>query len=187
MLQLLPMDESDLYAYQTIFAEAFKNHLMALMYPNGYSEEAKKFGIDFSLKEWRSDPERVKMMKVIDTDLPGNESTGKIVGVAKWKFYPRDRTAEELVEEDQEQVDRPWAPGANVPFFKEFFEIIAQCKKKVIGGKAHAILSVLATLPNHHRRGIGAMHMNWGLEQADKVSTLSVTLATCPFLGIETI
>lgn len=159
--------------YMNLFAEAFKNELMAIMYPNGYFEEDKQSGMDFQLKEWRMHPETVKYMKVIDTDLPEDAPLGRIVGVSKWKFYPRDRTQEELDEAAREFKDRTLPPNANKAFMEEFFETLSQCKKEVVGGKAHALLSVLATLPTHHRRGIGAIHLTWGLEQADKVSLLS--------------
>lgn len=171
-LELLPMEESDMLDYMNLFAEAFKDELMAIIYPNGYFDEDKQVGIDFQLKEWRNHPDIVKYMKVIDTDLPEDAPLGRIVGVSKWKFYPRDRTQEELDEAAREFKDRTLPPNANKAFMEEFFGALSRCKEEVLGGKAHALLSVLATLPTHHRRGIGAIHIKWGLDQADKVSLL---------------
>lgn len=31
------------------------------------------------------------------------------------------------------------------------------------------MLHILATLPNHHRRGVGALHLKWGIDEADKL------------------
>lgn len=171
-LQLLPMEESDLYAYQSLFWEAFKDDLMALMYPNGYSEVDKEYGIKFQLAEWQKYPERLKMMKVIDTELPEDGPTKNIVGVSKWKVYAKDRTEEDVEEEAQAFKNREWPPGANVPFFKEFIDNLGKCKKEIVGMKAHTLLGVLATLPSYHRKGVGAMHLKWGLEIADSVGKL---------------
>ena len=90
--------------------------------------------------------------------------------MSKWKFYPRDRTEEEAEEEDRFYKERELPPGMNREFFEEFFGAIGECKKKVLGLDANVTLGVLATRPEHSRRGIGAMHLNWGLQQADEVS-----------------
>lgn len=183
MLQLMPLEEDDLYAYQTIFAEAFKNDLMAVMYPNGYSEEDKQFGIDFNLKQWREHPERVKLMKIIDTELPDDDANRKIVGGSKWQFFSQDRTEAELEEDNKDPTDRVLPAGLNVPFFKAFVDSIKRCKQELIGGKAHAMLSVLFTRPSYYRRGLGAMHLDWGLRQADEVGDLLAWLVFCCFIN----
>ena len=168
-LQLLPMEESDLSIYQDVCWEAFKDDLMGLMYPNGYTPAAREWGLRTNLEQWRGHPDKIKMMKVIDTDLPQDGPFGKIVGVAVWKFYPKDRTEEELEAEKIEHDEMGLPPDANVPLLEEFFGNIAKCKKEIMGGNANVLLSMLATLPAHHRRGIGAMHLRFGLEEADKL------------------
>lgn len=190
-LQLLPMEEADLYAYQSIFAEAFSDGLMSLFYPNGYTEEAKQIGIDFQRKEWLSHPDKVKLMKVVDTDLPNEGTFGQIVGVSKWKFYPRDRTDGELQEEADEDSERPFPPGSNQELMKAFFGAIGKCKKEVLGAQAYAALSVLGTLSHHHRRGIGSMQLRWGLAKADEVSSVGIVgddlprESTCRYLRAD--
>ena len=161
-----------MYAYQMIFAEAFGDDLMAMMYPKGYSEEDLQWGLRRNLREWRLRPDVVKMMKVIDTDLPEDDPNRRIVGASKWKFYPRERTVEEMEEEAKQHDGSGWPPGANVQFMEDFFGIVGSTKKEIMGNQAYALLAVLITRPNRHRQGIGGMHLRWGLEEADKVCTL---------------
>ena len=38
-----------------------------------------------------------------------------------------------------------------------------------MGGKPYILLHLLATHPDHHRRGVGAMHLHWGAQKADEL------------------
>ena len=53
---------------------------------------------------------------------------------------------------------------------KEFFGTIAKYKREIMGGKPYVLLSMLATRKDYHRRGVGGMHLKWGLVQADKLN-----------------
>ncbi|KAF2221101.1 hypothetical protein BDZ85DRAFT_185851, partial [Elsinoe ampelina] len=44
---------------------------------------------------------------------------------------------------------------------------------KYLNGKAHVLLNILATDPEYHRRGIGGMHLRWGLAEADKLNVVA--------------
>ena len=169
LLQLLPMEERDLDAYEEIAWAAFKDDLMGLMYPNGYTEAAKEFWTKIALEDWRADPEKVKFMKVVDTDLPENDPNNKMVGVAMWKFFLKYRTEEELQAEEKKSEERGFSPDCNEALMVEFFGNIAKYKKQILGGKAHVLLNLLATHPSYHRRGVGAMQLRWGSEHADRL------------------
>lgn len=166
-LELLPMEERDLDVYQDICYAAFKDDLMSVMYPNGYTEAARSFSKKQSVEDWRADPEEHKYMKVIDTDLPDGDPNNKIVGVCHWNFYLHDRTEEELDAERKKHSERPLPPDCNEAFMEDFFGKIAKYRQEIMGGKAYILLNLLATHPDHHRRGVGAMHMRWGQEHAD--------------------
>ena len=168
-LELLPLEEADLWAYRTIFAEAFENTLMAVMFPNGYTEEDKTIDIEFQAREWLDHPEEVKLMKVVDTDLPDNDSCRKIVGVSKWKFYPNGTTEEKFKEGDDALLKRTWPPNADVQMFQAFIGAVRATNREILGLEPYAALGVLATRPTCHRRGVGAMHMRWGVAEADRV------------------
>ena len=109
------------------------------------------------------------MNKVIDTDLPGDDPDGRIVGIAMWKFYPLQRTEDELDAESKEREQEGFPPGFNEALAKEFLGDVAKFKREIMGGKPHVLLNMLATRPAYHRRGIGAMQVLWGLEQADEL------------------
>ncbi|KAK3712573.1 hypothetical protein LTR37_009016 [Vermiconidia calcicola] len=177
-LELSPMEESDLDAYLEVAWLAFKDEFMGLMYPNGFTNAAKAFVKQRTLDDWRKYPDRIRAMKVIDTDLPDDRPHGKIVGAAMWKFFSKDRTEEELRAEEKEGEKRGLPPDCNPALAEEFYGNLAKCKREIMGGKAYVLLNILATLPEYHRRGIGGMHMRWGLEQADRLGLPSYLEAT---------
>ncbi|KAK3677551.1 hypothetical protein LTR78_002401 [Recurvomyces mirabilis] len=178
-LELLPMTEADVPDYTDIMWESFGPGVMGLMYPDGYSKEAREHSTQGSLKAWRKRPDRIKKMKVVDTDLPDSAAHHNIVGVAEWLFYPKERTQEQMDQESAEAREGGMPPGANAGMMKDFFGAIGHVKKVHHGTKAHVRLHILATLPDHHRRGVGAMHMKWGFEEADKLG-LEVWLEGSP-------
>ena len=168
-LKLLPMEESDLLAFENIAWAAFKSDLMGLLYPNGFSQANIDHGVHWANVQWHRHPDKIKMLKVVDTDLPDGSPNRKIVGVSKWKFYPKGRTGAELEEEKREKDEEPSPPGINGALAKEFFGEVARTRRENMGGRAYVLLDFLATLPQHSRRGIGAMHLKWGSEKADEL------------------
>ena len=122
-----------------------------------------------ALKDWRGHPDKVKFVKVIDTELPDDDPNHKIVGVANWKFYQQDRSEEELQAERKEREERGFPPDCNRPLCEEFFGKIAEYRRKNLGDRAHLYLNMLATHPDHYRRGVGALHLRWGSEHADSL------------------
>ena len=161
------MEEKDFPAFREICWLAFKDDLMGLMYPNGYTQAAKDWWQEEQISDWRKEPEKLKFMKVVDTDLPDEDPHNKMVGVANWKFYLHDRTEEEMDAESNKMKEQGFPPDCNEALLNEFFGKISEYKKKHLGGGAHILLNLLATHPDHHRRGIGAIHMRWGNEHAD--------------------
>lgn len=166
-LELQPLEEADFPAQREICWLAFKDDLMGLMYPNGYTQAAREFDEEQRLRDLREDPEKYKCMKVIDTDLPSDPVTGQMVGIAVWKFYLHDRTEEEMEEESKKMQERGFPPDSNEKLLEKFFGEISEYKKKNLGGRAHILLNIIATHPDHHRRGVGALHMKWGNQHAD--------------------
>lgn len=192
-LQLLPLEESEVPAYVGIIGDAFAGGLNDLFYPHGYSDDARAMTTENTLKSWRKHPEKIRKLKVIDTDLPTDGKYGQIIAVSDWEFYPKDRSDEELLEEEAEGKDRKLPPGSNEECMTAFFKALKETKKQHLGGKAHIRCHILTTLPHHHRRGAGAMALNWGFEQADKLG-IPVWLEASPMgrplyerVGFETV
>jgi len=192
-LEILPLEEADISIYDDITTEAFDGEILALLYPNGQSKADKEFAIARNLKKWRKHPDTIKKMKVVDTELPDNDPFRKILGVADWNIYPRERSEAELKQEEEEGKKDDHAPGLNVAFSEHFFSELTKNKNKIFGGKPYVYLHILASRPIHHRRGAGAMHLNWGLEEAKKLG-LPVYLESSPMgrplyarMGFETV
>jgi len=192
-LELHPLVEADLEAYDEIMKEAFSGEIFNLMYPSAYTTADRDHYLAKSLRQWRKHPDTIKKMKVVDTDLPDTDPLHKIIGVADWNFYPRARSPEELKAADEEGKDDGFAPNANVAFMEHFFGLLGESKKKILGGKPYIYLHILVTHPKHHRRGVGKMQLQWGIEQAEKLS-LPVYLESSPMgrplyerVGFETL
>ena len=96
-----------------------------------------------------------KFTKAVDT------LTGEIIAVGKWVLF------DEGVEKEQ----LGWwngSPGANVELLEFFFGSMAEKRESHMQGvKKYWYMSVLATEPKHHRRGIASKLLKWGLDQAD--------------------
>ena len=178
-LELHALQESDMGVAYELMWETFKPDIMGLMYPDGINDAVREWSNSTSLASWRKDPERYKKNKVIDTDLPDNDPFGKIVGVADWEFYPKYRTKEEREKSSAENEKDGLPPLINGTMMKEFIGQLGEAKEEQLGGKPFVYLHILATHPKHHRRGVGAMHLRWGFEQAEKLG-LPVYLESSP-------
>jgi len=168
-LELHPLEEADLGIATDVIWKAFEGGLMSFMYPNGVTDADRQHSINSTLKSWRKHPDTIRKFKVIDTDLPADDPFQRIVGISDWKFYPKQRSEEELDEEMNEMGDDPFPPSADKAKMEEFFGGIAKARREHMGGKPYVLLHILVTLPKYHRRGVGAMHMQWGFEQAEKM------------------
>jgi hypothetical protein len=139
-----------------------------VIYPNGQHREDGEHSRKSFLKGMREDPTAIKHFKVIDTDLPVDDPLRQIVGVSRWKIFPCPRSDEELeaAEKEAELGGRP--PNAG-PALEAFHQATKEAHAKILGGQPHLYLHILATHSRHLRRGVGALHLRWGLEHADKL------------------
>lgn len=161
------MLESDVDIWNNIMWSAFGPDLMSCMYPNGFKAEDRAIAARETIEKMRK-PEYT-FMKVVDTDLPENHADGKVVGMARWQAFTKERTAEELDEELKGAMEPPEEPNINVPMIQDFVDDLLGTRRKNMGGRPYFLLSILATHVDHHRRGIGAMHMKWGCDKADEL------------------
>lgn len=168
-LKLLPWEEGDFAAYPEMVWAAFKDDLMQLLYPNGYSEEDRKQTARTTAAKDRARGETSVWMKTIDTDLRDDDPMRGIVGLSHWQFYPKQRSEAELAADEKDDGGEGPPPGLNRAFADEFFGNIDRLKREILGGRPYVLLHMLAVRPEYHRRGIGAVHLSWGSEQADKL------------------
>ncbi|KAK0263362.1 hypothetical protein LTS09_002554 [Friedmanniomyces endolithicus] len=178
-LELHPLQESDMGVAYELMWETFKPDIMGLMYPDGINDAVREWSNSNSLASWRKDSEKYKKNKVIDTDLPDDDPFNKIVGVADWEFYPKYRSKEEREKSNAESEKDGLPPKINETMMKDFIGQLGEAKEEQLGGQPFVYLHILATHPKHHRRGVGAMHLRWGFEQAEKLG-LPVYLESSP-------
>ncbi|TKA25809.1 hypothetical protein B0A50_05564 [Salinomyces thailandicus] len=192
-LELHPLQEADLPAYDEIIHEAFRGDIGDLLYPNGYTPADRTHSLTRALQKWRQHPQTVQKTKVIDTALPDTDPLNKIISVADWNFHPQERSEAELDAADEEGQDAGFPPSANIPFMKHFFGLLSENKRRILGGKPHILLHILVTHPRHHRRGVGAMQLEWGVAEARRLG-VPVYLESSPMgrplyerFGFETV
>lgn len=156
---------------------------MPIFHPTGHTPEDKVHDRQAQLKRLQETNGVGRYMVVVDTSTPPPEedlaalsaterteaeAEGRIAGYGFWKFYPNDRTDAELDAEADKAKTEPLPPSANVPAMEVFFGALGRDRRKILGGKAYYLLNILATDPKYHRRGVGAIHLKWGLDQADE-------------------
>lgn len=172
-LQILPFPRSEWHAYPRVVEQSFIPGIMELFYPNGLSADTHAYLVTSLEIAHDKHPGRYQLMKVVDTDLPDIDPCLKIVGIARWGIYTKPRDEEtmkaEAAEGEREEKERGRTPGIVEAIADQFREQVSAARKKYAGGDAHVILYLLATRPEHHRRGVGAMHLKWGTEKADEL------------------
>jgi len=184
LFRLRPVLVRDFDACDRIIATAFADDMMPFMFPNGRNERDRAHGYPLFVKHL-NDPQDVhRYMAVIDitakpdradlahlssTERTEAEKEGRIAGVAYWNFHRKSRTQEELAAEGKAAEAEGTSPSANVAFIEAFFGQLLKAKRDILGGKPHVLLHILGTDPNYHRKGIGAMHLRWGLDEADRL------------------
>lgn len=152
--------------------------ITALLTPNPLPPEYLEKAIQKHVKSWREEPD-VQYLKVIDTDLGG-----KMIAGAKWRINEKERTEEQI----QGMLPVPGPDEEGRPAVQDFMRFLNRARREYMGTKPFygklpvvsptsmtgyelnlsiLVLHILATHPEHHRRGAGAMLIAWGLRKAD--------------------
>lgn len=144
---------------------AAEDNLSSLLYPGGLTERTQAY-----MRERSRDSLSDSSYSYI---FVRDSSTKQVLGVACWYFQTKDLSMQEVVDKEeearQERAEQEPIPGINFPAISDFREAQARSKQDILGGKAHALLKVLATLPTAQRKGVGAAGLIWGLQQADEL------------------
>lgn len=172
-LKLLPLPQNEWQMYTRICKAAFIPGILSVMYPEGYSDEAQEHALGTLLRTAERHPDRIQMMKVVDEALPDDDLYQKVVGISQWKIFPRERTEEEMKQEEEvsnrEDKECGSPPGLSEAVADDFGGATSEYKKKHLGNRPHVLLHILATRPEHERRGVGAMSLAWGTQKADEM------------------
>ncbi|KAF2720637.1 hypothetical protein K431DRAFT_346944 [Polychaeton citri CBS 116435] len=182
-IQFLPLEQADYTNYYRIVAAAFaENGLNPMMFPNGYSDAALKHMVEDLKREDVAYPGRFHRFKVIDTSLPADNVHGQLIGISTWKVFAPERSQADLEREEakhQADVEKYGLPeGMNGEAVGAYFGEMEEFRKQYFGGKPYVLLALVATHPDHYRKGAGAMHLKKGLEMADELDLPAFLEAT---------
>jgi len=189
---MLPRDSD---AQFRVMNEAFYDSLMPVFHPNGNLPEDKAHSRNAQIRHLKDTDGVGQYMVVIDTsakplhddvvdlsdeDRKEAEAEGRMAGFGYWKFYLKDRTDAEMDAEAEKNKSEPLPPSADPAALGSFFSALGRDRREILGGKAYCLLNVLAVDPKYHRKGIGAIHLKWGLDQADELG-LPAFLEASPY------
>lgn len=118
-----------------------------------------------------------------------DDTTGEIVGEARWMIYYEDEVLAKSIEEEVEDRINPVMPQMQVQPTAEFARILATTKRETLAVpsdsdettdsstpiklRKRVYLHVLAVHPNHQRKGIGRKLLQWGLDEADRLGLIA--------------
>lgn len=118
-----------------------------------------------------------------------DNSTGEIVGEARWMIYYEDEELTKSVEDEVEDRINPPMPQMHVQPTAEFARILATTKRETLAVpsvtgettgpsapiklRKRVYLHVLAVHPDHQKKGIGRKLLQWGLDEADRLGLIA--------------
>lgn len=155
-------DTQDLLTWGHIHYAAFSPYPVGVMWTREPSAESYAALAETRRKNLLSNPNS-RVFKCVDTSLTSDEN---IIAVAEWSIQEKETTREEL---EKTLVCRPPFPEENRPARESFMENIFQSRRELLGTRPHVELDVLVTHPDHHRRGAGAMLIQWGVDEMDRL------------------
>jgi len=126
-------------------------------------EEERDKGVKRLIDWWLDDP-TATYLKVVDTE------TGKIISAAKWCIHKEPPTELQM----SERVHFDWLTDADSNDWGEEvwnFLFQEQLSRSKDGGCC--IIDMLATHPEHQRRGAGSMLVKWGTDIADNLGLIA--------------
>ena len=92
--------------------------------------------------------------------------TGNMVAGIVWKRYPEGISKEEILSDLKSEAS--YAPEQNVESWSAARAHFAQLRIEIVGTRPLLYLAGLVVDPEYHRKGIGKLLVNWGVEEADK-------------------
>ncbi|KAL6709646.1 hypothetical protein ACN47E_001074 [Coniothyrium glycines] len=158
-LEVHKCEESDIADFVRIQVDSFDygGGITAILAPTPRPDDYISKNIDKHLKSLK-DERDVTYLKVIDTDLGG-----KMIAGAKWRINEKERSEEEV----KKTLPVPGKDEEGRLGVQDFMWFLNRARWQYMKTKPFYFLHILATDPEHHRRGAGAMLLAWGLKKAD--------------------
>lgn len=112
---------------------------------------------------------------VLDKDIPGPPSD-QVIAWVKYDVFESARAEQER----QDVGERSWPAYTNLALVDHFWAMITASRRRMGGSIGpHISVDLLATSPDHHRRGAGKMLMGHIAREADRLG-LPATLEGSP-------
>lgn len=130
-----------------------------------------------------------------------DDTTGEIVGDARWMIYYEDEVLTKSIEDEvEDRISQPM-PQMQVQATAEFTRILATTKRETLAVvseseetttdssaplklRKRVYLQVLAVHPNHQKKGIGRKLLQWGLDEADRLGLITYLEASADGLRL---
>ncbi|KAB5547359.1 acetyltransferas-like protein [Coniochaeta sp. 2T2.1] len=157
-LTLRPATPSDIPSLVSIFFDGFASHPPTQrIFPAG-TAPAEAYWLDGFSSDIK-DP-KVYLVVVEDASTTPHPT---VVGFAKWSRHP----ATEKPPFFSPLADDNWPVNGDRAMARSFFGTLHDKHEKIMGGREHWYLELIATRTGWQRRGLGGMLVRWGLERAD--------------------
>ncbi|KAK5083715.1 hypothetical protein LTR05_006219 [Lithohypha guttulata] len=127
-----------------------------ILFPGPFPEDMAELRAQEIAKQVEEDP-TTRWLKVVDTDLFDPD---KGIAFAKWHVYA-DQPA-------NTGRSRSFGEGCNIEACEFVFGGVSKSRDSIIGGKNFVYLAILATDPDHQRRGAAGLLVKWGVEEAKR-------------------
>ncbi|KXT04406.1 hypothetical protein AC578_3565 [Pseudocercospora eumusae] len=158
-----PAEDADMARIFEITGLAFARNepVWDAMWPNHWTEEGKKQGVERMIKIKNTDPSTT-YIKAVDSE------SGEIMGMAKWLVFNENLPASRRFEggtgdfwPDEEEAE--YAKAMADRFVQERNAYIECVKGNVVS------LDILTVDPAHQRKRVGDALVKWGLARADEL------------------
>jgi GNAT superfamily N-acetyltransferase len=165
-LAISPFPPDEAAIFQAIRHETFSPTINKIL----YTREPSQKTLDSITQKYRDDiiNKNGFLMKCVD------KTTGITIAGAKWRYLgllnPDGSPAPRPLEEVKKNLEAPEPYEESDPvLFKAIFTLFGANKLEIMGTRPYYVLDTLVTHPDHHRRGAGAMLVQWGCEKADEL------------------
>ncbi|KAL1836474.1 hypothetical protein VTJ49DRAFT_5088 [Mycothermus thermophilus] len=164
--------EDDSVRIGQITAAAFSDTVSRDVFPPHLSHKSETGDPFLDEVQWRAHRNVRRMREgkptVVVVDIPDNgDGPEQVVGFAQWEPPTQGIQGSAEAEADQDKT-----PGClDQDALREMLRVIDDETKRALGPDGHSkmwYLMMIAVDPKHHRRGIGKMLVQYGLDQAVK-------------------
>ncbi|EME89491.1 uncharacterized protein MYCFIDRAFT_26280 [Pseudocercospora fijiensis CIRAD86] len=158
-----PAEDADMSRIFDITTLAFARNepVWDAMWPNHWTEEGKRQGVERMLKIKNTDP-CTTYIKAVDSE------TGEILGMAKWLVFNEKLPASRTFEGGTGDY---WPDEEEARYAKTMAEIFVRERNAYIESTKGKIVSldILTVDPAHQRKQVGDALVKWGLAKADEL------------------